>query len=203
MAGMLCGARRILDPFAGKGNVFKLGAWLPGVEIHGVEIEPEWASCDARVTQGNALHLPWPAGAFDAIVTSPCYGNRMADHHRACDASRRRTYTHMLGHDLHPQNAGRLHWGTLYQNFHRRAWTEARRVLAPDARFILNCKDHIRAGHVIPVTAWHVATLQSLGFHLVEERRVTCPGMRYGANHSARVDYESVLLFELKNAYEQ
>ena len=197
MAGMLCGARRVLDPFAGKGGVFKLGAWLPGVEIHGVEIEPEWASCDARVTQGNALHLPWPAGAFDAICTSPTYGNRLADHHHARDASRRRSYTHDLGRPLHPDNAGRLHWGDAYRDFHGRAWAEARRVLEPNGRFVLNCKDHVRGGVMQEVTAWHVETLQGLGFGVVRWERVPCPGLRWGANHAARAGYESVILLRL------
>ena len=29
------------------------------------------------------LELPWPENTFDAICTSPTYGNRMADHHDA------------------------------------------------------------------------------------------------------------------------
>lgn len=197
MASQLAGARRILDPFAGLGNVFKLAAWLPGAEIYGVEIEPEWAACDPRVTQGNALHLPYPAGYFDAVCTSPTYGNRLADHHRARDATRRRSYTHDLGRPLHPDNAGRLQWGEAYRDFHRRAWAEVRRVLDPRARFVLNCKDHVRGGDLVPVPAWHIETLQALGFDVVKWERVPCPGMRWGANHAARADVESVILFQL------
>lgn len=194
MAGMLRGARRILDPFAGVGGVFGLTAWLPDATIEAIELEPEWAACDSRITQGNALALPWPAGYFDAVCTSPTYGNRMADHHHARDASTRRTYTHTLNRALHPDNSGRLQWGEAYRDFHRRAWTEARRVMTPDARFVLNCKDHVRDGELVGVTAWHVKTLIELGFELVREERVLCPGMRYGANHQARVEYENVIL---------
>lgn len=47
---------------------------------------------------GNALYLPFRDRAFDGIVTSPCYGNRMADHHDARDDSKRNTYTHSARH---------------------------------------------------------------------------------------------------------
>lgn len=197
MAGMLRGVTRVLDPFGGVGGIFALAPLLPGVEIQAIELEAEWAGCDARIRQGNALALPWAAGYFDAICTSPTYGNRLADHHLARDAARRRSYTHDLGRPLQADNSGRLHWGPQYQDFHRRAWTEARRVLQPGGRFVLNVKDHIRGGEVAPVTAWHVGALRGLGFRLAEEVRVPCPGMRWGANREARVGYESVLLFVL------
>ena len=89
MARYLIGCRRVLDPFGGVGGVFRLSAWLPGAELQAVEIEPEWAAADPRITLGSALSLPWAAGYFDAVATSPAYGNRMADHHDARDGSRR------------------------------------------------------------------------------------------------------------------
>lgn len=36
-----------------------------------------------RTIVGNALALPFPDATFDAIATSPTYGNRMADSHNA------------------------------------------------------------------------------------------------------------------------
>lgn len=198
MAEMLAPAKRILDPFAGVGGIFKLTQWLPDAEIAGVEIEPEWVRSDSRIIRGNALDLPWPAQYFDAVCTSPTYGNRLADHHNAKDASRRRSYTHDLGHVLHPDNSGAMRWGREYREFHARAWREARRVLVPGGLFLLNCKDHIRRGIVQPVTAWHVGELEYLGFVVVRWEKVPCPGLRYGANHSARVDHESVVLLRLE-----
>lgn len=81
---------RVLDPFAGTGRVHWLGDVLcpdAVAETVGVEIEPEGHNMDARTIVGDATALPdtW-AETFDAVVTSPCYGNRMADKHNAKDA---------------------------------------------------------------------------------------------------------------------
>lgn len=77
----------VLDPFAGVGRIHDLPARI-AVTV-GVEIEPEWAACRSGTIIGDATALPsdW-SGRFDAVVTSPCYGNRMADHHEARDACR-------------------------------------------------------------------------------------------------------------------
>ncbi len=45
----------------------------------GVEIEPEWAAMHPRTIQGDAAALPFPDASFGVVVTSPPYGNRMAD----------------------------------------------------------------------------------------------------------------------------
>ena len=192
MARYLSGCSRILDPFAGVGGVFKLAAWLPAAQIEAVELEPEWAAADARITVGSALALPWAAGHFDAVATSPAYGNRMADHHEARDSSHRHTYRHALGRPLSAGNAGGLQWGEQYRQFHQQAWAEARRVLRHGGLFALNCKDHFRAGERQPVTEWHIGELQRQGFVLVDRVQVACPGQRHGANADLRMEYETV-----------
>lgn len=189
---------RVLDPFGGVGGIFKLHRWLPGARIEAVEIEPEWAAADRRITCGNALYLPWGAGTFDAVCTSPTYGNRMADHHEARDATRRNTYRHALGRPLHPDNSGAMQWGRRYRDFHKQAWAEAARVLRPGGWFALNCKDHFRAGDRKHVTEWHVGVLAGLGFVVVERMEVVCPGNRYGANGGVRLGYEDVTLLRLQ-----
>jgi tRNA G10 N-methylase Trm11 len=75
----------VLDPFAGVGGVHAL-ARPPWVQTRGVELMPRWAAAHLDTLVGDATHLPeaW-TGVFDAVVTSPCYGNRMADHHNATD----------------------------------------------------------------------------------------------------------------------
>ncbi len=138
------------------------------METIGVEIEPEWASLNKRTVVGNALALSFGDGDFDAVVTSPTYGNRLADSHNAKDGSLRRSYTHDLGRKLSGDNSGSMHWGDEYREFHHRAWTEAARVLRPGGRLVLNISDHIRKGRRQYVSSWHVETLISLGLALVD-----------------------------------
>lgn len=184
----------VFDPFAGTGGVHKLSGLVPGLETNGTEIEARWAAAHPATLHADVFDCIWPPGAFDAIVTSPTYGNRMADHHDNRDPSRRLTYQHTYGEPLQPNNSGLLQWGPGYREFHERAWAH----IAPwcGRRFILNVKDHIRDGQVVHVARWHVAVLTLLGFNLVNEERIDTPGLRYGANQALRVDHELVLVFD-------
>ncbi len=74
----------VLDPFAGAGGIRALEDRHGGIHTLGVELLPKWASLPGNV-EGDATALPFPDAWFDAVVTSPCYGNRMADHHNARD----------------------------------------------------------------------------------------------------------------------
>lgn len=184
---------RVLDPFAGTGRIHELQAC--GLETVGVEIEPEWASLHPDTIVGNALDLPFDDGEFDAVCTSPTYGNRLADHHDAADPELRRSYTHDLGRKLHDANSGDLHWGPEYRAFHEDAWAEAVRVLRPGGRFILNIKDHIRGGAWQDVAGWHVAALCDLGLYVTAIRPVVTSALRQGANGELRVPAELVIAF--------
>lgn len=192
----------VLDPMAGVGNIHKLATKTR--KTVGIEIEPEWAAAHPDTMVGNCLRLPFGNAAFDAVMTSPCYGNRLADHHRAQDGSVRRSYTHDLQHttgdserQLHPENSGTLRATKAeYWAFHARAWSEVARVLRPGGRFILNVSDHIARGQVVPVVERHADLVLLAGFTLVKEFRVTTRRMRYGANAEARVPTESVLVFD-------
>lgn len=190
---LLGDAALVLDPFAGVGGIHALQKGGNRLTI-GVEVEPEWAAASPYTYCGSALALPFANESFDAIATSPTYGNRMADTYDGRDGSRRATYRIALGRPLSEDNSGGLQWGREYREFHESAWAEAVRVLRPEGRFVLNIKDHIRDGVVQRVADWHVSALEYLGLDLVERLKVKSPGFRMGRNHDKRVDYEEVIL---------
>lgn len=228
--------RKVLDPFAGVGGVHDLRVF--GYETFGIELEPEWALQSPWNVCGNALSIPtarnwrdsyrrhWrsndplPMPPFDAIVTSPTYGNRMADRHNARDAcshcsgtgvamggtacrrcdgtgfSRRNTYTHCLGHDLSSGNTGSMQWGDEYRSFHTTVWALTLRVLRPHGLFVLNISDHIRQGRRQRVAGWHVGELQRLGLTVCDIIPVNTRRNRNGANATVRTDAELVVVME-------
>jgi DNA modification methylase len=188
------GAEVVLDPFAGTGRIHELRD--RGVQhTIGIELEAEWADKHPDTIHGSALearHLV-PADV-DAIVTSPTYGNRMADHHDAKDDSVRLTYKHTLGRDLTEGNSGAMQWGDEYRIFHKLAWDEAVSVLKPGGTLTLNCKNHVRNDEVQRVVEWHVDYLiRELGLQLVAWDTVPTRGLMAGANADRRVDHEVVV----------
>jgi hypothetical protein len=219
------GVKEVLDPFAGVGTLQQLHQWAPWWSVYCIELEEEWARQSPsleRVVVEDSLRLmgllasappdsivPFRNGwgkrvdlpsRFDAIVTSPAYGNRMADSHTPSpsDTSKRHTYRHYLGRKLSANNAGGMQWGRAYRDFHRAAWTQAVRVLKPGGLFVLNVSDHIRAGRIQPVSIWHEAQLRASGLELVERIEVKTPRMGHGQNGKVRVECEWVLVFRKK-----
>lgn len=75
LAAELSGSRRVLDVGCGEGQVSRLAAGLPGVELV-VGVDPTLAQVveaarrggGARVGRAGAAALPFPDGAFDAAV---------------------------------------------------------------------------------------------------------------------------------------
>ena len=204
IANMLAGCRNVIDPFGGTGEraaiVFDMMAAPMTMTIN--EIEFDWhKQLPQRVglvgVHGDATALPFPDGHFDGAFTSPTYGNRMADHFKATTPKGRNTYRHKIGHELDAQNTGRMQWGKKYKALHVAAWRELARVLSPGSPFVLNIKDHYRAGHRQYVTAWHINTLQQAGFVVIEHRHIRVPSLKFGANRR-RMPYESLILCQLQ-----
>ena len=188
---MLCGCKAILDPFAGTG---KLRSVFPDCVL--LEIEPEWASIQGAIV-GDATNMPFADCSFDAICTSPTYGNRMADSfidHQTEKQYKRNTYTHQLGRKLSDNNSGAMQWGEKYRALHLKAWAECARVLKPGGLFCLNISNHIRNGKEVFVTEWHIEVLRNIGFSVLEHRKVKTRRNRMGQNGNIRVQYESVVL---------
>lgn len=185
------------DPFAGVGKVIELER--ANLKFDMTEIEREWAEqcTSARMHCMDAfeyMKLPGAQGWYDYIVTSPTYGNRMADHHQAKDGSKRHTYKHYLGRDLSEMNSGQLQWGDEYRDFHRAAWKACYKVTRPGGKIIVNVKDHIRKGARQLVVDFHIAALEAAGYEMVGAEKVDTPGMKHGENGEVRVDGEWIVI---------
>lgn len=194
------GPARILDPFAGVGGIHVLrDPDRGGHETWGVELEPEWAQQSPFTVTGDSRNLSGlkELGPWDAIVTSPAYGNRMADSYDGRDGSRRHTYRISLGRPLTEGNTGALHWRNHeYRQLHSEVWAECAGLVRPGGLVIINVSNFI-ANHVEQhVVEWHLQSWLHLGFKLIEARRVTTPRMKHGANHDARVAGEMLLVLE-------
>lgn len=183
---------RVLDPFAGTGKVHQLP-----FDTLGIEIEPEWAAQHPNTIYGDSTRLlTWLDPVFDAVVTSPAYGNRMADKYLGdSKGSRRYTYATALGRHLRDNNGAGMRWGQEYRDLHEKVWRQCYKVLRPGGIIVVNVKNHIRDGKTVDVVGWHLETLQdTVGFQFLAHYDAPCPGQRHGANRHLRVDNEEILV---------
>lgn len=187
----------LLDPFAGSGRVHVLGQYLP-VDTVGVEIEAEWAAEHPATRHGDATELPaeW-TGSFDLLFSSMVYGNRLSDHHDARDDSERHTYTHYLGHDLQPNNAGRMHFPSKpYIDLHEKAWREGIRVVRPGGLIVLNVSNFLvdKGATERRVVEFHTNALLMGGCFLEAVCPIETPRLAHGQNYDQRVPFERLVV---------
>ena len=183
----------VLDPMAGVGRIHELRTDL--IETFSVELESEWVgSPSVWRTQGDATDLQWASGSFDAVMTSPAYGNRMADHHNAKDDSKRMTYKHLLGRDLSPNSGAGLQWGHEYRELHAKILAEMVRVSRPGGMVVVNMSNHIRKGKVQHVVEWWIEQMCRMGLLMERVIPVATPRLGFGANGSARVSHEHIIV---------
>ena len=190
-ADMLRGCRKVLDPFGGTGKIAILEKY--GFETVNVEIEPEWATSIC----GDSTSLPFKDHIFDAICTSPTYGNRMADSfidHKPEKSYIRNTYHHTLGRTPSSRNTGRYHFGEEYLALHEQVYAECKRVLKPGGKFVLNTKNFIHSSVETNVTGSHAQLLTNLGFVIEKSEKFPVNGFKLGANRN-RVEFETISLF--------
>ena len=122
---------RVLDPFAGVGGIHHLRSH--GFDTVGVEIEDEWASQHDGTIGGDSRNMPFEADEFDAILTSPTYGNAMAED-RVPDLTRGevQTYAARLGRKVSEGSTARHFFADEeYRSLHEQVWSECWRVLRP------------------------------------------------------------------------
>jgi tRNA G10 N-methylase Trm11 len=192
--------KTVLDPFAGTGGIHRLRGL--DIETTGVELEPEWAEQHPCTEVGDALRLRFEVGSFDAVVTSPTYGNRMADHHEARDNSTRFTYRHMLGRPLTAGSSAGLAWGREYRRFHEQAWVEAIRVTTGGGLIVLNTKNFYEdnGNRLHRVTEFHLSTLMALGCTVEMVIPVAVKGN--GTNQEKRAEHETVMFCRTPTTYQ-
>ena len=199
-ADLLKDCEVVLDPMAGTGKLAMIKEFGFRGKVVCNDIESEWKNGEDYLVDewhcSDASRMEWAEdNTFDAICTSPTYGNRMADNFVSKDGTRRITYRHYLGHELKEGNTGYMQFGDKYREKHREIYAECLRVLKPGGLMIVNVSNHIRAGVEIPVVDFHKETLESLGAKFEREIQVKTPRMGFGANSKARVEHESILIF--------
>lgn len=194
----------IYDPMAGSGERLGFIATALGVGFCGCEIEPEFIARPEISAQDCTLY----EGRHRIILTSPAYGNRMADQYLGTPAEkatraatgkrpRRRGYAVSLGRKVSAGSGAGLRWGDGYRSLHGRimqwvVWTN----LDDGGVFLLNVGSHYRGRLYQPVGEWYLELMLGLSLHLVDYRFVETPGFRDGDNRELRVGGEHLYLFQ-------
>lgn len=138
-----------------------------------------------------------PAALKEHNTTCPtCAPHRC----KACGGNgltRRHTYRHSLGRELHPNNAGRMQFqpgGGAYVDLHVAFYAEATRVVRRRGLLLVDVKDFYRDHKLVRVSDWHAKTIKDAGFVLEALQDVEVRGTRHGHNHDSRSQFERLII---------
>lgn len=204
----LRGPMWLLDPMAGTCRLHRLQGHHGDVLVRTFcsELEPEWTEpspdpalgfTQAGVHAFQALHDRTADEKLFAgprwIVTSPVWGNRMADHHEAKDESDRLTYRHRLGRPVSEGSSCSMPWGDEYRAWHTTFLRYAYETSLDGERMFIEIGDHLRTvkrtAVRAQVTAWWIKAGVAAGWHLERAERLSVGRLRKGANHAVRIPY--------------
>jgi hypothetical protein len=87
--------------------------------------------------------------------------------------------------------------GAKYRAFHEKVWAQIPGLLVGPRLFLLNIKDHVRHRERQPVAAWHVSTLESFGFKVIERREVGTGGLSHGPNRERFPDILVLIQYQM------
>ena len=186
----------ICDPMAGVGQIMLLGE---DYEYHLNELESEWAEqiyehAMVTVTVGDAKNYQIPDGCV--IVTSPPYGNRMADFFvsKTRPESMKGRYAGDLGRKLTDDSTASKKFGGSYMEMMEGIYKNIFSQMVEGQYFILNVSNFIRSYKEVNVIGFYLSLFAESGFTLDDMRAVVTPRDRgRGANANLRVKHEVLL----------
>lgn len=199
----------ILDPFAGTGRIHELTQHSESIrKTVGIDCEQPCVDASPYNFLGDATNLFYEDATFDCVITSPTYGNRIADTFKPKNTSRRHTYigafreaTGNQDYKLAENSTCGLQWGDKYREIHAKAIREIWRVLKPGGLFLLNVSDHIRNYERVNVCEWWKIACcgppqwpDGAMFEMLEQRPIQTPRMRQGENNDLRVPVEMLFV---------
>lgn len=215
----------VLDPYGGIGGIHALRDAVPGLDTVAVEIEPEFAACHPDTLCGDSRLLGEVlgdrAGTITAVVTSPDYGNRLADQYlgsenekcRRCDGfgtntdgdrcsncagsgkapSRRMGYAIALGRKCDPRSGARYQFGKKYRDLHLGILGAVVDTVPPGTLLIYNVSSSIAEKGYRPVMEWWVTEIARRA-DIKALVPIETDRLKFGANYDARVPAEHLII---------
>lgn len=190
----------IIDPMGGTGKAGLLKQYnskITKVTIN--ELEQEWAdqAIDNNVDEiiiGDAKNL---TGTYDCIVTSPPYGNRMADNFKASKPdSMGRRYAGDLGRTPSEGSCCCKHFDRGYNELITEIFISLFNNVKFDL-FILNVSNFIRNFKEVRIDEFFLKLFTDNKFDLIAHERVKTRRQKgVGANTNLRVECEDIFVFK-------